>query len=129
MICRTVYEWLIYLYPIIALAVKRSFRGITENAVDEESQASLGTTQLALLTEFCHRWLLVLCGCGNASEGLFFANIDLLQPKYCKWFRNAFVHRNPVKLFQAPPLQPCLLKPRFALVQKHGKMEERRGYQ
>ena len=77
MICRTVYEWVIYLYHIIEPAVKCNFHGITENAIDEEKQDPVGTTQLAPLAQFGHRWLLVLCGCGNASEGLFLADTDL----------------------------------------------------
>lgn len=76
-ICRTVYEWLIYLYPIIAL-VKCNFHGRTENARDEEKQNPVGSVQLAPLAPFGHRWLLVLCGCGNAPEGLFLADTDLL---------------------------------------------------
>lgn len=120
-ICRTVYEWLKYFYYIIAHSVECNLHGITENAIDEENQAPVGTMQLALLAQFGHRWLFVLCGCGNASEGLFLADIDLLQPKDCKWFRNAFVHRNLVKLFQALPLHPYLLKLRFLSYKNMGR--------
>jgi len=57
---------------------KCNIHGITENATDEGNQDPVGSAQLAPLTEFGHRWLLVLCGCGNVSEGLFLADIDLL---------------------------------------------------